>query len=182
MGNPERVRTWGEFWDSSLIRQRHAPKARKDVAAPAWETVTRLGHVRATILLAQSFFAQVAAPTRPMLRRRSGLGMRMAGLSDLPVAIIGAGPFGLSVAAHLRSSGVAFRIFGTPMHRWRAQIPMGMFLNSEWDASEPCRSSQALHAAAILRGGRSILRKRSSSARHLHQIRAVISASSGSHG
>lgn len=60
----------------------------------------------------------------------------MAGLSDLPVAIIGAGPFGLSIAAHLRSSGVPFRIFGTPMHRWRAEMPMGMFLKSEWDASD----------------------------------------------
>ena len=64
------------------------------------------------------------------------MGLRMAGLSDLPVAIIGAGPFGLSVAAHLRSSGVPFRIFGTPMHRWRAQMPTGMFLKSEWDASD----------------------------------------------
>jgi cation diffusion facilitator CzcD-associated flavoprotein CzcO len=60
----------------------------------------------------------------------------MAVLSDLPVAIIGAGPYGLSVAAHLRSRGVPFRIFGTPMHRWRAQMPMGMFLKSEWDASD----------------------------------------------
>jgi cation diffusion facilitator CzcD-associated flavoprotein CzcO len=59
----------------------------------------------------------------------------MTGLSDLPVAIIGAGPFGLSVAAHLRSRGVPFRIFGTPMHRWRAQMPVGMCLKSEWDAS-----------------------------------------------
>jgi cation diffusion facilitator CzcD-associated flavoprotein CzcO len=33
----------------------------------------------------------------------------MAGVSDLPVAIIGAGPFGLSVAAYLRSCGVDFR-------------------------------------------------------------------------
>jgi hypothetical protein len=63
------------------------------------------------------------------------MGMRMVGLSDLPVAIIGAGPFGLSVAAHLRSRGVPFRIFGTPMHRWQAQMPIGMFLKSEWDAS-----------------------------------------------
>src|SRR6202035_4705983 len=61
--------------------------------------------------------------------------MRMACLSDPPVAIIGAGPFGLSVAAHLRSRGVPFRIFGTPMHRWREQMPVGMFLKSEWDAS-----------------------------------------------
>ncbi|MBR1132224.1 NAD(P)-binding domain-containing protein [Bradyrhizobium iriomotense] len=59
----------------------------------------------------------------------------MVGPSDLPVAIVGAGPFGLSVAAHLRSRGVRFRIFGTPMHRWRAQMPLGMFLKSEWEAS-----------------------------------------------
>ena len=59
---------------------------------------------------------------------------RMAGLSDSPVAIIGAGPFGLSVAAHLRGLNVPFRIFGTPMRRWREQMPVGMFLKSEWDA------------------------------------------------
>src|SRR5579862_2554886 len=59
----------------------------------------------------------------------------MASLSDLPVAIVGAGPFGLSVAAHLRSLGVPFRIFGAPIHRWRAQMPAGMFLKSEWGAS-----------------------------------------------
>ena len=38
---------------------------------------------------------------------------------DLPVAVIGAGPFGVSTAAYLRSRGVEFRIFGSPMHRWR---------------------------------------------------------------
>ncbi len=59
----------------------------------------------------------------------------MTALSDLPVAIIGAGPFGLSIAAHLRSRGMPFRIFGRPMHRWRTQMPAGMFLKSEWDAS-----------------------------------------------
>lgn len=59
----------------------------------------------------------------------------MAGLSDLPIAIVGAGPFGLSVAAYLRSLGLPFRIFGTPMQRWLAQMPAGMYLKSEWDAS-----------------------------------------------
>ena len=37
----------------------------------------------------------------------------------LDVAIIGAGPYGLSVACHLRPRGVTFRIFGSPMKFWR---------------------------------------------------------------
>jgi len=51
------------------------------------------------------------------------------------IAIIGAGPYGLSIAAHLRSSGVDFRIFGTPMQLWQAHMPKGMFLKSEGRAS-----------------------------------------------
>jgi thioredoxin reductase len=51
------------------------------------------------------------------------------------VAIIGAGPYGLSIAAHLRSQGVDFRIFGTPMQTWRSHMPKGMFLKSEGWAS-----------------------------------------------
>jgi thioredoxin reductase len=49
--------------------------------------------------------------------------------------IIGAGPFGLSIAAHLRYAGINFRIFGTPMRRWLTQMPKGMFLKSEGCAS-----------------------------------------------
>jgi cation diffusion facilitator CzcD-associated flavoprotein CzcO len=55
--------------------------------------------------------------------------------STTTVAIIGAGPYGLSVAAHLRARGVAFRIFGGPMYAWRQQMPKGMFLKSEGFAS-----------------------------------------------
>jgi thioredoxin reductase len=51
------------------------------------------------------------------------------------VAIIGAGPYGLSIAAHLRESGVPFRIFGTAMHSWRERMPAGMCLKSEGFAS-----------------------------------------------
>jgi FAD-dependent urate hydroxylase len=47
------------------------------------------------------------------------------------VAIIGAGPYGLSIAAHLRARGIEARIFGRPMHSWRACMPAGMFLKSE---------------------------------------------------
>jgi thioredoxin reductase len=51
------------------------------------------------------------------------------------VAIIGAGPYGLSIAAHLAALGVSFRIFGRPMHTWRTQMPQGMRLKSEGFAS-----------------------------------------------
>jgi len=51
------------------------------------------------------------------------------------IAIIGAGPYGLSIAAHLSKSGLNFRIFGTPMHSWRQQMPEGMLLKSDGFAS-----------------------------------------------
>lgn len=50
-------------------------------------------------------------------------------------AIIGAGPYGLSIAAHLRASGIDFRIFGYPMRTWLAHMPKGMRLKSEGFAS-----------------------------------------------
>lgn len=53
----------------------------------------------------------------------------------LQVAIIGAGPYGLSIAAHLRARGIEHRICGTPMRSWRACMPAGMFLKSEGFAS-----------------------------------------------
>jgi hypothetical protein len=55
--------------------------------------------------------------------------------SSCEVVIIGAGPYGLSTAAHLRATGREFRIFGSPMRTWRAYMPAGMFLKSEGCAS-----------------------------------------------
>jgi cation diffusion facilitator CzcD-associated flavoprotein CzcO len=51
------------------------------------------------------------------------------------VAVVGAGPYGLSIASHLGARGIAHRIFGAPMHTWRTQMPQGMFLKSEGFAS-----------------------------------------------
>jgi lysine/ornithine N-monooxygenase len=56
--------------------------------------------------------------------------------ADIEVAIIGAGPYGLSLAAHLRSAGVEHQIFGTPMQSWREGMPEGMFLKSYGFASD----------------------------------------------
>jgi thioredoxin reductase len=53
----------------------------------------------------------------------------------LSTVIIGAGPYGLSVAAHLRHSGIPFRIFGRPMDSWLAHMPKGMMLKSDGFAS-----------------------------------------------
>jgi len=51
------------------------------------------------------------------------------------IAIVGAGPYGLSLAAHLRACGVNFRIFGSPMKTWRDHMPPGMLLKSDGFAS-----------------------------------------------
>jgi thioredoxin reductase len=56
-------------------------------------------------------------------------------MSKCDIAIIGAGPYGLSVAAHLRAAGVDFRIFGSPMEFWLKHMPKGMHLKSEGFAS-----------------------------------------------
>jgi cation diffusion facilitator CzcD-associated flavoprotein CzcO len=53
-----------------------------------------------------------------------------------PVAVIGAGPFGLSTAAHLRARGIPVRVFGDPMVSWRDHMPAGMFLKSTPAASD----------------------------------------------
>ncbi len=54
----------------------------------------------------------------------------------LDVAIIGAGPYGLSIAAHLAKTDFSFRIFGSPMQSWRKHMPKGMHLKSEGFASD----------------------------------------------
>jgi FAD-dependent urate hydroxylase len=51
------------------------------------------------------------------------------------VAIVGAGPYGLSLGAHLRKAGVNVRQFGRPMQLWRDFMPEGMFLKSQGFAS-----------------------------------------------
>lgn len=53
----------------------------------------------------------------------------------LDVAIVGAGPYGLSVAAHLKHIGLTFRIFGRTMDSWLAHMPKGMLLKSDGFAS-----------------------------------------------
>jgi FAD-dependent urate hydroxylase len=55
-------------------------------------------------------------------------------LRDAPhLLIIGAGPFGLSLAAWAHYAGVDYLCLGTPMEFWRANMPRGMYLRSGSD-------------------------------------------------
>jgi len=51
------------------------------------------------------------------------------------ITIVGAGPYGLSLAAHLEARRVPFRILGIPMGFWQNSMPHGMSLKSEGCAS-----------------------------------------------
>jgi cation diffusion facilitator CzcD-associated flavoprotein CzcO len=55
--------------------------------------------------------------------------------NDSDIAIIGAGPHGLSLAAHLRARNADHRIVGAPMQFWLRHMPKGMLLKSEGFAS-----------------------------------------------
>ena len=63
------------------------------------------------------------APSRARRRRRSPAGR-------LPAVVIGAGPNGLAVAAHLRDAGIQTLSFGEPLESWYAHMPAGMLLRS----------------------------------------------------
>lgn len=56
-------------------------------------------------------------------------------MTHCDVAVIGAGPYGLSVTAHLRARSIDAVTFGEPMAFWDKQMPDGMLLRSPWAAS-----------------------------------------------
>jgi cation diffusion facilitator CzcD-associated flavoprotein CzcO len=63
------------------------------------------------------------------------------------IAIIGAGPYGLSAAAHLHCyEGLDVRVFGEPMAFWQKNMPKGMFLRSPWAGTH---LSDPLHALTL---------------------------------
>ena len=59
----------------------------------------------------------------------------MSSAPAVPVAVVGAGPFGLSLGAHLRGRGLDFRLFGAPMATWTQRMPAQMLLKSAGFAS-----------------------------------------------
>ena len=73
--------------------------------------------------------------------------------ASVPVAVIGAGPYGLSVAAHLDAQGIDYRIFGEPMQLWQQHMPPGMLLKSDGKSSDLSDPASALTLEAFCQTG-----------------------------
>jgi thioredoxin reductase len=67
----------------------------------------------------------MAAPSAPVRRR----------VQTKEVVVIGAGPYGLSAAAHLQAAGVEPYVIGQSMAFWKKNMPGGMLLRSKSEAS-----------------------------------------------
>jgi cation diffusion facilitator CzcD-associated flavoprotein CzcO len=68
------------------------------------------------------------------------------------VVIVGAGPYGLSAAAHLRDvTGLDVRVFGRPMSFWEQHMPAGMLLRSLARASDIADPDNRLNLEAYER-------------------------------
>jgi len=67
----------------------------------------------------------LAAPSAPVRRR----------VQTKEVVVIGAGPYGLSAAAHLEAAGVEPYVIGQSMAFWKKNMPGGMLLRSKSEAS-----------------------------------------------
>src|ERR1700691_5404326 len=79
---------------------------------------------------------------------------------DCQIAIVGAGPYGLSAAAHLRAAGMDVTVFGEPMNFWANGMPAGMLLRSPREAStisDP-RSAFTLEAYEAASGTKAVKR------------------------
>jgi thioredoxin reductase/predicted ATP-grasp superfamily ATP-dependent carboligase len=75
---------------------------------------------------------------------RSYRGWRRSGSSALPTVIVGAGPNGLAVAAHLRDAGIQVVSFGEPLESWYRHMPAGMLLRSRRRSSHIADPHQEL--------------------------------------
>ena len=72
---------------------------------------------------------------------------------DVELLIIGAGPFGLALAAYAQHLGIEYLIVGKPMDFWKSAMPQGMLLRSrcDWhlDAKEQHTIEEYLRTQAL---------------------------------
>ena len=64
------------------------------------------------------------------------------------IVVIGAGPYGLSTAAHLQDAGVEPYVIGQSMAFWKMNMPGGMLLRSKSEASNIAAPQKHLSIAA----------------------------------
>src|SRR5437762_14242178 len=75
-------------------------------------------------------------PGRERTNKMPNVSLNESGPStDCHVAVIGAGPYGLSAAAYLQDAGLGVKVFGEPMAFWSERMPRGMLLRSPRVAS-----------------------------------------------
>jgi len=67
------------------------------------------------------------------------------------IAVIGAGPYGLALAAQLRAAHVDFVLFGKPMSFWREHVPIGTHLLTDLQSCSFLYSGSALDCEAYER-------------------------------
>jgi hypothetical protein len=70
-------------------------------------------------------------------------------LAQCNVAVVGAGPYGLSAGVHLKAKGIDVRVFGEPMEFWSSKMPEGMLLRSPRVASNLSDPDRALTLEAF---------------------------------
>ena len=56
-------------------------------------------------------------------------------VTQYDAVVVGAGPYGLSTAAHLLGQGRSVAVFGKTLELWRNHMPKGMLLRSHWWAT-----------------------------------------------
>jgi FAD-dependent urate hydroxylase len=69
-------------------------------------------------------------------------------VTEVDVAIVGAGPYGLAAAAHVGRLGLSTAVIGDPMWFWRCRMPAGMLLRSPNVASDIADPENELTLAA----------------------------------
>ncbi len=73
-------------------------------------------------------------------------------MEQTELLIVGAGPFGLAMAAQAQTLGIDQRVVGEPMSFWRKHMPVGMVLRSGWDWHLDPTGRDSLEAFLATRG------------------------------
>jgi thioredoxin reductase len=98
------------------------------------QPLSKQAHIRRQTQTKAQNKTQDKIRTKPRAQGHDPGASETGGGEQAPVAVIGAGPYGLSVAAFLRASGTPVRVFGVVMGSWRHDMASGMFLKSTPDA------------------------------------------------